>query len=180
MIGDNLAVMISGAALTVAALILAGMIGAPRGRATRSVLWMALGIWLFVIAVATLGSTVSSQLQGARGLNLVPFQEIERGLNARGSSPWVNLVGNVALFFPLGVLVACLVRGRFLARVSIALLVGVVLSASIEVAQYVLGRVADIDDVILNGTGALVGGVVGALVAAIVLSSRSLGPRAER
>ncbi|MFW7415553.1 VanZ family protein [Demequina sp. SO4-18] len=171
---DNVALVIAAAAVAVLALLFAGLIGARHGRGTRAVLWTALLLWLLVIAVATLGSTVSSHYAGPRGLSLVPFQEIERGLtNARGSNPWINLVGNVALFVPFGLLVAALVKARFVGRVATALLLGVLLSASIEVAQYVLGRVADIDDVILNGAGALAGGIVGAIVAAIVVGARA-------
>ncbi|MFN3866528.1 MAG: VanZ family protein [Demequina sp.] len=176
---DNDSVVVTAAALVALILAVAAMLGARRGRATRSVLWTALVMWLLVIAVVTLGSTVTSQLHGARGLNLVPFQEIERGLQARGSSAWLNLVGNVALFAPLGFLAACLARARFLSRVAAAVVFGLVLSASIEVAQYVLGRVADIDDIILNTTGALAGGLVGALVAAITDGARRSGASRE-
>ncbi|WP_062137268.1 VanZ family protein [Demequina aestuarii] len=170
---DNSALVIAAAAVAAVALAFAGFIGARHGRGTRSVLWTALVLWLLVIAVATLGSTVSSHYTGPRGLSLVPGQEIERGLaNERGSHPWLNLVGNVALFVPFGFLAACLVRAPFIGRVATAFIFGLMLSASIEIAQYVLGRVADIDDVILNTSGALAGGVVGALVAVVALQSR--------
>lgn len=177
---DNLGLLIGAAGVAGLALVFAGVLGARHGQTTRSVLWTALMMWLLSIGVATLGSTVSSHYMGPRGLSLVPFQEIERGLaNERGSNPWLNLVGNVALFIPFGFLVACLVRARLLSRIAAAVIFGLVLSASIEAAQYVLGRVADIDDVILNGTGALLGGIVGAVVAVIVVGARSPRPRAS-
>ncbi|MFW2512418.1 VanZ family protein [Demequina sp. SO4-13] len=172
MIGDELVSAISFGAFGTLALVAAGLIGARRGRATRYVLWTALILCLFVIAVVTLGSTVTSQFQGDRRLNLVPFQEIDRGLGARGSGAWDNLVGNIALFLPFGFVTACLVRGGFLIRVAATFISGFVLSLSIEISQYVLGRVADVDDVLLNSAGALAGGLLGALLSVIVLSTR--------
>lgn len=171
---DNVAVVIAAVAVAAFALVFAWIIGARHGRATRSILWTALVLWLLAIAVATLGSTVSSHYSGPRGLSLVPFQEIERGLSqARGSNPWINVFGNIALFVPWGFLVASLSRGGLWKRIGLALVSGLLLSTSIEAAQYVLGRVADIDDVILNGTGSLAGGVVGAAIATIVVGARN-------
>jgi glycopeptide antibiotics resistance protein len=40
-----------------------------------------------------------------------------------------------------------------------ATMLGFVFSGSVESVQYVLGRVADIDDILLNTTGALLGAV---------------------
>ncbi len=172
---DDVAIIIAAVAVAGLALFFAGFIGARHGQATRAMLWTALVLSLLAIGVATLGSTVSLHYAGPRGLSLVPFQEIDRGLaNARGSEPWINLFGNIALFVPFGGLVACLLRVGFLGRVATAFVFGVVLSTSIEAAQYLLGRVADIDDVILNGTGSLIGGIVGAAIATIVVGVRGV------
>ena len=146
-----------------------------RGRATRPVLWACLLVSLAVIGLLTLGSAIGEGPSAAQGVNLVPFQEIDRGLNNRGTGPWRNVVGNIALFVPLGFAIACLARGGFWARMLLATVAGAVLSTGIELAQYSLGRVADIDDIILNTTGALAGGVVGAIVAVIVVRARRGG-----
>lgn len=154
-----------------AAVVLA--VGLARGKGMRYALWAGLGINLAVIAVLTLGSMVTGQPHGAQGVSLVPFQEIERGLNNRGSVAWVNLVGNIAMFVPVGLAIAALARGDFWARLMLATVCGSVLSTSIELIQYTGGRVADIDDIILNTAGTLVGGVLGAAMGAVGERRRS-------
>lgn len=75
---------------------------------------------------------------------------------------WDNIFGNIALFMPLPTLVAG-TTGLRSRRWLLA--TGVVVSVLIEVTQYMwrIG-VPDIDDVILNGTGALLGVVLWELV----------------
>ena len=77
-----------------------------------------------------------------------------------------NLGLNVALFVPFGLGLA-LWRRWGIGRV---VPVGLVLSALIEYAQYVLplGRAVDVDDVILNTTGALLGALTVVIVRRLV------------
>ncbi len=105
----------------------------------------------------------SAHISGSFRYNIVPFETIR--LFARSAdwdnirAPFINLVGNVAVFVPFGVLFPVLFRrcrnyfgfiGRFL-----LLIVG------LELAQGALGAgVADIDDLILNGIGATLGYIV--------------------
>lgn len=155
-------------------------VGLVTGRRTRTAgLWLSLALSLALIAALTLGFLVGGTSGQAGGVNLVPFQEIQRGLDNRGSSPWRNLVGNVVLFMPFGASVAGLIRGRFWRRVVTATVLGAVLSASIEVAQHWGGRVADIDDIILNTAGALVGAVLAATLAASTGATRRPGRTLE-
>jgi glycopeptide antibiotics resistance protein len=88
--------------------------------------------------------------------NLVPFRSMRHDWGAGGWSFWVNLVGNVVAFVPFGVLVPrC--RTRPTSAWSVGL-VALALSGAIELAQYLSGRrIADIDDVLLNVAGALLG-----------------------
>lgn len=76
------------------------------------------------------------------------------------SLPWVQLVGNLVLLLPLGVLVPQRVRW-FDSIVKIAF-GGLVLACSIELVQFlaVTGRVASTDDVVCNTIGATVGGIL--------------------
>ncbi|MHA6618353.1 VanZ family protein [Pseudonocardia sp. DLS-67] len=53
-----------------------------------------------------------------------------------------------------------------------AVIVGAGLSVTIEVAQSFVGRIADIDDVILNGCGA----VLGACVELLIRAARARAP----
>lgn len=78
-----------------------------------------------------------------------------------------NLFGNVALFVPLGAGVALAARRwGAVAGVVLATVVGGLTSAAVEGLQWVLplNRSVDIDDLLLNTIGALVGGLGGVLV----------------
>lgn len=85
---------------------------------------------------------------------LKPFQEIQRALNSM--SPWLMfmLLGNIGMFVPIGFFPALLWHSW---RWWKTLLLGVMSSCSIEFIQFFIGRSTDIDDVILNTTGALMG-----------------------
>lgn len=72
-----------------------------------------------------------------------------------GAVAFLNLTANVALFVPAGLLAPLVdVRARGLRRV---LLFGFALSLAIEFTQFVIGRSADVDDVILNVLGVGIG-----------------------
>ena len=167
-------VIAEGVPLLVLALvaIVAGSVALVLGRGVRPVLWTCLLLTLGVIVTLTLGSAIGGGARSGQHINLMPWQEIDRGLTNRGSGAWRNVVGNVALFMPWGFAIACLARGGFWARASAGAVTGLLLSTGIEIAQYSLGRVADIDDIILNTTGAMAGGVAGALIASIVMRAR--------
>ena len=88
--------------------------------------------------------------------NLTPFRSICRDWHAGGHGLLVNIEGNVVAFLPLGVLVP-LIRRRPTRAWHVALL-GAALSLTIEVLQLASGRrTADVDDILLNTLGALVG-----------------------
>ena len=85
-------------------------------------------------------------------LQLTPLQEIWRAF--RG--PWVMflMLANIGIFAPVGFFPALLWR-RW--RWWKSLLLGFFTSCAIEFIQFFIGRSTDIDDVILNTTGALAG-----------------------
>ena len=89
--------------------------------------------------------------------NLVPFQTLGIYLANLGSWFWMrNLVGNLALLLPLGLLgpIALPAMDRWWRIALVALLV----STAIELTQLLVpDRSADIDDVIVNLLGALLG-----------------------
>jgi glycopeptide antibiotics resistance protein len=89
--------------------------------------------------------------------NLVPFQTLSIYLNNLGSEFWLrNLFGNLALLLPLGLLGPIAVPA--LDRWWRIALVALVYSVAIELIQRLVpARSADIDDVIVNVAGALVG-----------------------
>lgn len=122
-----------------------------------------------LIAASVLGILGATMLGGSTvggSTNLVPGRTIVEELTSGNPLGLFNVVGNVALFVPLGWLLVLSTTRRHLV---VAVVTGVGLSVIIELAQSLIGRVSDIDDVILNGTGA----VVGACVALLLRAARS-------
>ncbi|WP_416150658.1 VanZ family protein [Salipaludibacillus sp. HK11] len=110
------------------------------------------------------GSSFGPTGPGGRNYNLDPFLSIYNIANY--SNDWVNplriLGGNVLLFVPFGLLFSLVVervsRSDVPTNISLVLLVSMLLSIFIEVNQFLYTfRVANIDDVILNTTGGLIG-----------------------
>lgn len=82
--------------------------------------------------------------------------------------PWLNLIGNIVLFLPVGYL-----AGLRLGSVWKAALVSMVASLSIEAAQYALAAgYSDIDDLIINTAG----GTLGATLAHMPSFTRTIFP----
>lgn len=156
-------------AFIAAALVLvAAVLGSMRGTGARVLLWLALLGCLAGIGWLTIGASTSFSNSGTSGVNLTLFQEIERALHSNSRIAWLNLIGNLAMFAPLGALLVALMRRLAVwVRVLVATMVAAALSAGIEYTQLALGRVADIDDILLNTVGAL----GGALVAAVVIGT---------
>jgi len=94
---------------------------------------------------------------GADGVSAVPFRDLLDTLRGSPSAAIVQVGANLVLFVPLGFFLP--LRGAAFAGVVRMTLLGAVLSASLEAVQYVcaLGRVASVDDVLLNAAGAGVG-----------------------
>lgn len=113
------------------------------------------------------------------GVNLEPFDTIDRYRNSsRLALPVIarNLLGNVVLFVPLGTGVALAAR-RWGATVGVLLAaaIGALASATVEALQWLLPleRSVDIDDVILNAAGAVLGGLAGAILLRVLGRSRA-------
>jgi glycopeptide antibiotics resistance protein len=104
--------------------------------------------------------------------NLIPFHTLAIYLNNLGSEFWMrNLFGNLALLLPLGLLgpIALPALDRWWRIALLALIV----STAIELTQLAVpDRSADVDDLIVNVTGALVGYLAFAIVRSVA-SSRS-------
>lgn len=102
------------------------------------------------------GLTLGAFYQPEARPNLVPFRTIRYDLARGGRDFVINILGNLAAGFPMGVLLPGLL-GR---RCSWAKVAGVGLAVSllIETLQGISGRrCADVDDLILNTLGGLLG-----------------------
>jgi len=88
--------------------------------------------------------------------NFIPFKEIFR--YSFGSPKFIkNILGNIMLFIPYGFLASYLLKNK---KFTIIGILTIIASLTIETVQYHIGRVFDIDDIILN----LLGGICGFLV----------------
>lgn len=107
------------------------------------------------------------------GVNLIPFHTIRNYLKygANADTIWVNIVGNIVMFAPWGFGLPLLWRRHqsFLQVAGMSL----ALPVFIEFCQLFIGRSVDIDDIILNFTGGMLGGLLYWL-------ARKLFPRLER
>ena len=161
-----IAMLVSAAVILIVARASVARGGARHG--LRATMWAMLAATVGVILVATIGFSVGDAEAGSR-VNLHPLVEIRRGLKSSASDmAMANVYGNIAMFVPLGVLLVWLWTSPLIARIIMATLAGAGLSLIIELIQLTLRRVADIDDVILNGSGALLGAVAAALVVVLL------------
>lgn len=88
--------------------------------------------------------------------NYVPFKEIFR--YSFGSHKFFkNILGNIMLFIPYGFLSSYLLKNK---KLSVTFILSLIASITIEVVQYHIGRVFDIDDIILNVLGGIIGGLL--------------------
>jgi len=99
-----------------------------------------------------------------RNVNLIPFNTIIQYLTGKSDlyqgrdiilNSIVNMVGNIVLFIPIGFLFT-FVSDRF-KKLRTVLISGVLIILAIEILQYIIGRSADIDDLIVNTLGLLCG-----------------------
>jgi len=131
--------------------------------------------WVTSLAVIWLFTQHSPFTGHGRVLDLNPFGEIEA---ARLSDHRRDLVlANIALFVPYGMAAAW--RGyRFVRAVA----VGLALSVAAETLQYIFGqgRIAQLDDVILNVLGAVTGWIVFAAGRASLKSEGRVTSEVER
>ncbi len=112
--------------------------------------------WLIAALALTVLPAHPSPGQVVHG-NPIPFHTIATYLHSLGSWFWVrNALGNLGLLLPLGLLgpIALPALNQWWRVAIVALLI----STAIELTQLAVpDRSADIDDVIVNVTGALLG-----------------------
>lgn len=85
--------------------------------------------------------------------NFIPFKEIMR-YRIDSSLFYRNVIGNIILFVPFGYLVSYYIKKP---KYYVTLILTFITSLSTEVIQMYIGRSFDIDDIILNFVGGLVG-----------------------
>ncbi|MBQ8901894.1 MAG: VanZ family protein [Bacilli bacterium] len=97
-----------------------------------------------------------TELNGTSGMNLVPFSEIMR--YEFGTKMFnYNVFGNMIIFIPFGYLIGQYVNPK---KVWPVIITTLLTSSVVEFVQLRIGRSFDIDDIILN----VVGGIIGYLL----------------
>lgn len=93
--------------------------------------------------------------RGMARVNLTPFATLRLFYRVGGTAAKINLLGNLLVFVPLGLLPPMIwkkCRG-----LMYGILPGFLFSLSVECLQYFTGRSVDIDDLLLNTLGAAAG-----------------------
>ncbi len=93
------------------------------------------------------------EINSNSGFNIIPFQEIFR--YEVGSDRFIfNVFGNIMAFVLFGLIVSCYIKPK---TVVPPLIISLLVSATVEFVQLNIGRSFDVDDIILNVTGGLIG-----------------------
>ena len=117
---------------------------------------LVLSIFAAIYLLVLIDLTLVRFPQPAPGINLIPMRTIASCWADGQRAIVVNVVGNILLLAPLGMLLPMAWPNR--ANITCMLISGFLVSLGIELTQYVCGhRMADVDDVLLNTMGALLG-----------------------
>ncbi len=108
---------------------------------------------LFLVYALILYRLLTNTEGASSGINLMPFREILR-YNLQSELFYYNVIGNIVLFIPFGFFVSRYVNAK---KASHILIATAIISFTIEVVQYKIGRAFDIDDVLLNVVGSIIG-----------------------
>ena len=108
----------------------------------------------FAVYILCLFQVVTSQdINMLKGNNFVPFVEIFR-YEIGGRLFVKNIVGNVVMFIPYGFFISKYISSK---KMWINMFLIFLASISIECTQLIIGRVFDVDDIILNVFGGFLG-----------------------
>ena len=129
-------------------------IAAIRNNNEKFVFYKEFSNLLFIIYILLLYELLTrSELNTVRGYNLVPFTEIFR-YEIGSPAFWMNVLGNIVIFITFGYLISTYIKPK---KILTILIVSVITSATVESVQLCIGRSFDIDDIILNSLGAIIG-----------------------
>lgn len=109
---------------------------------------------VFVVYVLILFQLLTdSEINTSGGLNIVPFTEMFR-YRFGSTLFYSNVVGNILIFLPFGYFVSRYVKAS---KISHILFISAISSLTVELVQLQIGRSFDIDDILLNVMGAILG-----------------------
>lgn len=135
----------------------------------KIVLYKELSMLIFSIYILCLFQVVTFQDDTAwASNNFIPFKEILR-YNITSRLFIKNVLGNMIMFLPFGFFTSWFLRSE---KKLYPMILTIIASLSIELVQLVSGRVFDVDDIMLN----IVGGLIGYYMYAIMRTVRNKFP----
>ena len=134
----------------------------------KVVLYKELLSYIFVIYIMCLFYVVTFQDVSWSSSNFIPFKEIFR-YKVGTKLFFKNVLGNMIMFIPYGFFISYFLK---LKKVYSASLMILLTSVTIEVTQLLIGRVFDVDDIMLN----LLGGIIGFAIYYIISKIKSKLP----
>ena len=110
----------------------------------------------FIIYVMALFRVVTFQDVSWSSSNFIPFEEMFR-YEFGTKLFYKNVVGNMLMFIPYGFFISYFLKSK---KPLLILLLTTLVSVTIEFTQLLIGRVFDIDDIMLNIIGGLLGFII--------------------
>lgn len=107
----------------------------------------------FLIYIISLFYVVTFQDVSWSTSNFIPFKEMFR-YRIFSTMFFKNVIGNMIMFMPYGFFISYILK---LDKKKIVFILSILVSLTIETTQLVIGRVFDVDDIILNVLGGLIG-----------------------
>lgn len=135
----------------------------------KFILYKELSSLLFIIYISSLFYIVTFQDDNYGISNIIPFKEIFR-YDILSKAFFKNVIGNILLYMPFGLFVSAHLNNK---KIFPTLFLTIIASLTIETVQLVIGRVFDVDDIILN----VVGGTLGAYIFILLDKFRDKLPR---
>ncbi len=108
---------------------------------------------LFIVYILLLYFLLLSTENAAFGVNLIPFREMTR-YKIGSKLFYYNVIGNIVLFIPFGYFVSDHIKAK---KTHQIIIVTLLISLTAEFIQYYIGRAFDVDDIILNVLGSIIG-----------------------
>lgn len=108
---------------------------------------------LAIIYLLLLYYLLLSTEKAASGINLTPFKEMIR-YTIGSRAFFYNVIGNIVLFIPFGYFSSSYLKAK---KISHIIIPSILISLTAETIQYKIGRAFDVDDIILNVVGAIIG-----------------------
>lgn len=120
------------------------------------ILYLALLLRITFFKQVRLDNLLSAIGASERTISIIPFQSVMEMIRNKVSMSRIieNILGNMILFVPLGLLLPILLKKP----IKIILYIAIIFSLSIEIVQFILAMGStDIDDLIFNVFGAIIG-----------------------